>query len=198
MFTREDILAYRCPRWNDWPNLDLYMDQAISLIETHVQLFYADGQPKPVTSTMINNYVKQKIVPPSRKKKYGRDHLAYFYIIFLLKSALNLVDISEAIAFFHRRSFTVDTFHTFCNEIETALAIAFSETPNGVDAVNNVPATNNPAINAPAANHPSNPSAAKPDGIEIIRGFALAFAYTLQARFYVQAGRGENETLAKR
>lgn len=162
MFTREDLLAYRCPRWNDWPNLDLYMDQAVSLIEASVQMFYAEGQPKPVTSTMINNYVKQKIVPPSRKKKYGREHLAYFYVIFLLKSALNLVDISDAIAYFYKHGATSETFRIFCDEIEAALATAFGgETRNS--------------------------HAETVEGIEIIRGFALAFAYTLRARHHIKS-----------
>ncbi|MCL2709116.1 MAG: DUF1836 domain-containing protein, partial [Defluviitaleaceae bacterium] len=97
MYTREEILAYRCPRWDDWPKLDLYMDQVVNLIEESVRLFYAGGQPNPVTSTMINNYVKRKIVTPSRKKKYGRDNIAYFYAVSLLKSALRLLDIRDAI-----------------------------------------------------------------------------------------------------
>jgi hypothetical protein len=160
MYTHESILAYRCPRWTDWPNLDLYMDQAVSLIEENVRMFYADGPPKPVTSTMINNYVKQKIMPPSRKKKYGRDHLAYFYIIFLLKSALSLVDIIEAINFFNKRQMTPDMYDVFCQEAEAALAIAFG---------GDVP-----------------PKRAEAEGIEIIRGFTLAFAYTLLARSYLK------------
>ncbi|MDR1664678.1 MAG: DUF1836 domain-containing protein [Clostridiales bacterium] len=156
MYTREDILAYRCPRWGDWPKLDLYMDQAVSLIEESVRMFYGDSQPKPVTSTMINNYVKQKIVPPSRKKKYGRDHLAYFYMIFLLKSTISLIDISDALEFFQKQQVTPETYDIFCDEIEAALSIAFNgEMP---ETRSEIP------------------------GIEIIRGFSLAFAYTLLAR----------------
>ena len=159
MYTREDLLAYRCPRWDDWPKLDLYMDQAVSLIEENVRIFYSDGQPKTVTSTMINNYVKQRIVPPSRKKRYGRDHLAYFYVIFLLKSALSLVDISDALAFFSKKQLSPDLYNIFCDEMEAALRTAFIGTAN----------EQSPDI----------------DGIEIIRGFSLAFAYTLQARLYI-------------
>ena len=167
MYSRDEILNYRCPRWGDFPKLDLYMDQAVSFIEENVRMFYANGQPKPVTSTMINNYVKQRIVPSSRKKRYGRDHLAYFYVIFLLKSALSLVDISDALTFFNKRKLTPEMFDLFCDEIEAALATAFGGEPTE--------------------------RASETEGIAVMRGFTLAFAYTLLARSHIAAGENEKK-----
>jgi len=163
MYTREEIQNYRCPRWNEWPNLDLYMDQVINLLEENVSIFYDDDQAKPVTSTMINNYVKQKIVMPSKKKKYQRDHLAYLYVVFLLKSVLNLTDICDGIAFLGKLHSTEEAYNIFCDEIESALAIAFGGTAK----------KNRNDI----------------QGIEIIRTIALAFSYTLLARFYISADK---------
>jgi len=165
MYTIEELLAYRCPRWETWPNLDLYMDQAVSLIERHVNLFYTEGQIKPVTPTMINNYVKQRIVPSSRKKKYGRDHLAYFYIVFLLKSALNMADVSDIAGFFGGFESHETAFGIFCEEIEAGLSLAFGGPAN------------NGRGNAPVP------------GNSVFRAAALAFAYTLLARFQIAADR---------
>lgn len=171
MYTREEILNYRCPRWNDWPNLGLYMDQVISLLEDYVIGFYPDEQ-KAVTSTMINNYVKKKIVLPSRNKKYNRDHLAHLYILFLLKSALSLTDICDGIACLIKDKDISQSYDMFCDEIESAIAIAFGN----VSKVNN----------------------AKIEGIEIMRSISMAFSYTMLARLYINDGKSALEEKAKK
>jgi len=172
MYTFEEIQNYHCPRWNEWPDLDLYMDQVISVLEQKVSIFYTDDQSKPVTSTMINNYVKQKIIIPSKNKKYQRDHLAYLYVIFLLKSVLSLNDIWKGITFLGKLHSVEKAYDIFCDEIETALKTAFSgkESKTRHDNI---------------------------EGIEIIRSISLAFSYTQLARFYFAAEKSaltaENE-----
>lgn len=61
---------YHCPKWDDLPDFDLYMDQVLFYINTHLQDLYFDLSPddKIITSNMVNNYVKNSIVkPPIRK-----------------------------------------------------------------------------------------------------------------------------------
>ena len=41
------------PRWNELPELDLYMDQVVTLIERHLGLFFADKQEKMLTKLTI-------------------------------------------------------------------------------------------------------------------------------------------------
>lgn len=161
MFTLDEIRAYRCPRWKDWPAIDLYMDQVISLIEDSISLFYEDLPAKSVTSTMINNYVKQKIIVPSNNKKYQREHLAYLYVLFLLKPVLSLTDISNGISFMQNNQTNEETYNLFCDELEAALAMAFD--------VNEHPIERRPN--------------------DIIQTIALAFAYTLLARYYIASNK---------
>ncbi|SHK47536.1 protein of unknown function [Anaerocolumna jejuensis DSM 15929] len=157
MFTLEDIRNYHCPRWKDWPSIDLYMDQVISLIEENVSPFYEDLPAKAVTSTMINNYVKQKIIVPSKNKKYRREHLAYLYVLFLLKPVLSLTDISNGISFMQNNQTNEVSYNLFCDELEAALAMAFDEKEHSIER--------------------------RPG--DIIQTIALAFAYTLLARYYI-------------
>ena len=44
---------------DDIPNLDLYMDQIIALMNTHLG---TDGEKEPLTRTMIHNYSKAGLI----------------------------------------------------------------------------------------------------------------------------------------
>jgi DNA-binding transcriptional MerR regulator len=48
---------------------------------------------KILTKTMINNYVKNKVLIPPVRKKYGRDHILLLIFIYYLKNILSLEDI---------------------------------------------------------------------------------------------------------
>lgn len=84
------------PRWDDLPDIDLYMDQVITLLNKYVVYFSPDNE-NYLTSSMINNYVKQGIIPSPVKKKYSKIHLSRLLIICALKSVLSISDISELI-----------------------------------------------------------------------------------------------------
>lgn len=83
-------------RWARLPELKLYMDQVLTLLEKELAVASLDGE-NPVTSSMINNYVKDGVVPRPEKKKYGREHLALLYMIAMLKSQLPLPQIAQVI-----------------------------------------------------------------------------------------------------
>ena len=42
---------------------------------------------------MINNYTKDKILPPSNKKKYNKEHILFLILIYNLKSILSINDV---------------------------------------------------------------------------------------------------------
>lgn len=82
--TPEQASAFHCPRWEELPKLLLYMDQVILVLEETLSLFVEEKE-NVVTSTMINNYVKQKVILPPVQKKYGREQLAQLMVVCLLK-----------------------------------------------------------------------------------------------------------------
>ncbi len=86
----EKLRSFRLPAWEDFPDLELYMDQMILLLNRYLTFDEALAEEKTVTASMINNYVKMRIMPPPVKKKYGRAHLAYLVIICSLKDALGI------------------------------------------------------------------------------------------------------------
>ncbi|MBE6848696.1 MAG: DUF1836 domain-containing protein [Ruminococcus sp.] len=85
---------FKLPTWEEFPDIELYMDQMTVLINRYLAI--GDGEPeKTVTASMINNYVKMRIMPPPIKKKYNRTHLAYLVVICSLKDALGISAIEK-------------------------------------------------------------------------------------------------------
>lgn len=76
----------RLPRWNDLPEIGLYMDQVLTLMSKYIRVF-SQGEAN-LTPSMINNYVKLGIIPPPAKKKYSRVHISHLLIICAMKSVL--------------------------------------------------------------------------------------------------------------
>ncbi|MBQ5590725.1 MAG: DUF1836 domain-containing protein [Clostridia bacterium] len=86
----------KLPTWDEMPKLELYMDQVVVLLNDYLG-YVSKINPfeKSVTSSMINNYVKMKIIPAPRKKKYSRIHLSRLIVICSLKRSINISDICK-------------------------------------------------------------------------------------------------------
>lgn len=91
-----DTDKLKLPKWDELPEIELYMDQVIMLMYKYLCAFMPDID-KQLTASMINNYVKMEVMPPPQKKKYSRTHLAYLIIICLLKQSLSISEISKLI-----------------------------------------------------------------------------------------------------
>ena len=78
----EKIIKHHLPRWNELPEIDLYLDQVVNYLEKYLGILSSNDDDKIITKTMINNYVKQGIMPAPEKKKYGKTHIAYLMVIF--------------------------------------------------------------------------------------------------------------------
>lgn len=86
----EDKLEkHRLPKWEELPVFELYMDQVIVLVNQYLSILEM-GEERVLTPSMINNYVKQKTMPPPIKKRYSRVHVAYLIMICMLKQSLSI------------------------------------------------------------------------------------------------------------
>ena len=82
----------------DIPNIDLYMDQVTTLMESRLKntTRYPD-QDKILTKTMINNYTKNNLLPPPLKKKYSREHVMVLIFIYYYKGIMSISDIQTVL-----------------------------------------------------------------------------------------------------
>lgn len=115
------------PRWEQLPGIALYMDQILLVLGGMLEPFTADDTPM-VTATMINNYVKMKLTPPPEKKKYSREHLAWFFLICLLKKVLSMQEIAALKQRLEETMSPEESYDRFCEELELRLQL-----PDGPD-----------------------------------------------------------------
>ena len=79
------------------PSLDLYMDQVTGFMEEHLASMKRHPEDKALTKTMINNYAKNKILPPPVGKRYNKNHMLILLLIYYYKSMLRLSDIRPVV-----------------------------------------------------------------------------------------------------
>ena len=110
----------RPARWEELPDLALYMDQIISYMPR--QLIHFD-EGETLTSAMVNNYIKDGLVPRADGKRYGPVHLGYLTAVCALKKVLPVRDIGVLLSAGQQTDKDNETLYNyFCAALDRALA----------------------------------------------------------------------------
>lgn len=123
---------FHIPRWNELPNVDLYLDQVVTLINSCLSpyIFFNDNYKKKenelLTKTMINNYVKNNLISAPIKKQYSKRHLARLFVICVLKQVYCMQDISNIIEIALSEADVENAYDNFCNLFEEALICTYA------------------------------------------------------------------------
>lgn len=91
------------------PNIDLYMDQVTTFMDEHFSSTKRYSEDKILTKTMINNYTKNNLLPPSVKKKYSREHMLLLILIYYFKNILSIKDIETVLEPLREKYFATDS-----------------------------------------------------------------------------------------
>ena len=92
------ICRYRPVPWDQIPDLGLYMDQVVTFITRVYEPLYGEDIHSYLSSSMINNYVKSKLIPRPTGKKYSREQIALLTMIIALKQTCSMEDIRRMLA----------------------------------------------------------------------------------------------------
>ncbi len=92
------------------PAIDLYMDQVTSFIDSHLGGGEHSEQGPVLTKTMINNYAKNKLIPPPDKKKYNSEHIFLLIFIYYFKKHLSIGEIQALMSPLTERYFDQPDF----------------------------------------------------------------------------------------
>lgn len=90
----EQVLCFHCPRWQQLPDIALYMDQVTGYINEIFRPLYYRTQEPVLTKAMVNNYVKLRVLRPPENKKYSREHIACLIAICALKQVFSIPEIN--------------------------------------------------------------------------------------------------------
>ena len=129
---QELIMKMHIPRWNELPEIDLYLDQVVNYIEKYLGQYTVNKEDKIITKTMINNYVKLGIMPAPEKKKYSKSHIAYLIVICVLKQVYSISDIGKLISLTIQYFELSKAYNRFCANLEVSVKNVFTrkEFPN--------------------------------------------------------------------
>ena len=120
------------PRWKELPNVDLYLDQVVTLINTSLKIFLPDissekAENQILTKTMINNYVKNNLIEAPNKKKYSKIQLAKLFSICILKQVYSMNDIANLILIALKNNKEDVVYDSFCDLFEEAFRCTFEK-----------------------------------------------------------------------
>ena len=124
-YIAKDISEFHIPRWEEIPDIDLYLDQTVTILEKYLENYVDNKNEKLITKTMINNYVKQQLLEPPINKKYTRKHIATLFVICILKQVYSITDISELIKLALKKHSIETSYNKFCDELEKCIATVF-------------------------------------------------------------------------
>lgn len=115
--------------WDALPDIALYMDQVISYLPRQ-QIRFDDREA--MTSAMVNNYIKDGLLPRADGKRYSRIHLAYLTAIGDLKQVLSVKDMATLIPAGNQDRSPEVVYAAFLEELDTALRDTAAKLPEEI------------------------------------------------------------------
>ncbi len=123
--TKQRIAAsvkdFRLPRYNEIPNVGLYLEQATKYISEYL----APLGEYSLTPSMISNYVKKGLIANPVKKQYSREQIAYLFFIAVAKSVLSLDALMGFIKLQQQTYEVSKAYEYFVEEFENLLQFTF-------------------------------------------------------------------------
>lgn len=116
------FVDYHLPRFGELPAVGLFLEQTVKYVN---QVLAPLGDEFLLTSTMVSNYVKQKIIPNPQQKTYSRQQIAYLIFITIIKNVVSLKDITEMFTIQKNEYELVVAYDYFCAEFENVLQYVF-------------------------------------------------------------------------
>ena len=120
----ESLRDFRLPRYNEIPNVGLYLEQATK----YVCEYLAPLGEYTLTPSMISNYVKKGLIANPVRKQYSRDHIAYLFFIAVAKSVLSLDALTGFIKVQQQTYSLEKAYDYFAEQMEAMLFFTFELT----------------------------------------------------------------------
>lgn len=118
---KEKLERERPVAWEELPDIALYMDQVISYMPRQLINFKEEEQ---LTSAMVNNYIKDGLVPRADGKRYGPVHLGYLTAVCAMKKVLSVKDMRAMLDSVPDSKEPRAIYNYFSRALDTALSEA--------------------------------------------------------------------------
>lgn len=136
----ERMAHVRISRIAELPRIELYLDQVLAIVSGELAPVMLPGEVA-ITGSMVNNYVKQKVVPAPRRKRYTRRHVASLLFVTAMKRVYSIGQIAGMMGMIDRSDVDISTLYDeVVALLERSLAQRFCEgAPAGEPHLTQVP-----------------------------------------------------------
>lgn len=110
-------------RFTELPRIELYLDQVLTLVSEELAFMRLPDE-QVVTGSMVNNYVKQKLLPAPARKRYTRVHVATLLFVCALKRVYSIAQLQQIMGMIENAH--VDAAALY-DEVVAALECALAE-----------------------------------------------------------------------
>lgn len=118
---KQQLTEQRPDGWDKLPDIPLYMDQVVGYLSRQM---VSIGDSDPLTSAMINNYIKDGLVERANGKKYGQEHLAYLTAISALKQVMSVREMKVLTTVGREMRSPDKQYEYFCKYLDQAMECA--------------------------------------------------------------------------
>lgn len=118
----EKLLDYSVIDEKDIPSIPLYMDQLTFLLDENLSKLNRNEGEKTLTKTMINNYVKGKVLEAPVKKKYTKDQIMKLTMIYQMKNVLQISDLKVFFDMVGNSDETIDKYYEYYKSEQTRVS----------------------------------------------------------------------------
>ncbi len=113
-------------RVHEMPRLELYLDQLLTLVAQELEFMRVPGETL-VTGSMVNNYVKQGVIPAPRKKRYTRRHVAALVFVCAFKRVFSIAQVRQLMERVYASGLDLEELYdSACALFECGLTACFS------------------------------------------------------------------------
>ena len=81
-------------RIEEMPRIELYLDQVLSIVGDELSFMALPGE-ELLTGSMVNNYVKQRLVPAPVRRRYTRRHVATLIYVCAFKRVFSISEVKS-------------------------------------------------------------------------------------------------------
>lgn len=115
------VRDFTLPKYSEIPDVGLFLEQTTKYIAGCL----APLEGVSITSSMISNYVKMKLIKSPVKRQYSREQIAYLMVIAVVKNVISLENI-QTLFTLQKGKYTVQrAYEYFCMEFENILFYVF-------------------------------------------------------------------------
>lgn len=110
----------------DIPDLEIYMDQLTTYLDKRLGFYNREEGTPFVTRSMVNNYSKAGLLPPTVAKRYGQVHIMILSLVCQLKRLFTIQDLGRLLASVSEEKAGAEGLY---RQFLAAQREAFAETP---------------------------------------------------------------------